>query len=227
MENLLQTRRPLVYGVTALMSLVLVSLVAILALRLAPRSGASIPEYGSAPQFSLTDQLGRPVTDSDLRGKVVLANFIYTSCPDICPTTSGQMRTMQELLREAGLLDADVRLLSITVDPTRDTPAQLRSYAEGLRADPERWRFLTGEASTVRQVVVEGFALGVEVMAPAAPGQEHGDHTTNAPAHSPYEVSHSGRFVLIDRSWQIVGYYESAELDPPQLLAAIQRLAQE
>jgi protein SCO1/2 len=201
------------------------SVVAMLALRLVPRSSASVPEYGSAPQFSLTDQLGRPVADRDLRGKVVLANFIYTSCPDICPTTSGQMRTMQDLLREAGLLDADVRLLSITFDPTRDTPAQLRSYAEGLRADPERWRFLTGEASTVRQVVVQGFALEVKVMAPAVPGQEHGNHSTDAHAHSPYEVSHSGRFVLIDRSWHIGGYYESADLVPEQLLSAIEALA--
>lgn len=224
MKTLWQTRRSLVYGATALVSILLISSVGFLALRLIPRSGASVQtEYGPAPQFSLTDQLGRPVTDSDLRGKIVLANFIYTSCPDICPTTSGQMRTMQEQLREAGLLDTDVRLLSITVDPTRDTPEQLHTYAEGLRADPERWRFLTGEAAAIRQVVVNGFALGIEVMPPVA--QEHGDHTASAHEHSTYDVSHSGRFVLIDRAWQIAGYYESAELVPEQLLADIQALA--
>lgn len=214
------------YGATALVSIVLMSIVASLALRFVPRSGTSVQtEYGPAPQFSLTDQLGRPVVDTDLRGKVVLANFIYTSCPDICPTTSGQMRTMQERLREAGLLDADVRLLSITVDPTRDTPELLRGYAEGLRADPEYWRFLTGEAAVIRRVVVDGFALGIEVMPSAAQGHEHGAHATTTHDHGTYEVSHSGRFVLIDRTWQIAGYYDSAELVPEQLLADIQALA--
>jgi protein SCO1 len=225
MDTLLSKRRPLLFGFTTLLSLALMALVALVLLPTLPRSGASVPDYGPAPQFRLLDQLARPVADTDLRGTVVLANFIYTTCPDICPTTSGQMRDLQERLRAAGLLENDVRLVSITVDPANDTPEQLRRYAESLGADPERWRFLTGDEAAIRTTVIDGFALGITIMPPATTPEHHGHTEADDGAHTGM-ISHSGRFVLIDRDWQIAGYYESADLNPEEVVRTIQALAQ-
>lgn len=197
--------------------------------------GAAAP-IAPAPSFMLTDQLGRPVSDTDLRGKVVVADFIYTTCTDICPALTAQMASLRTRLEHEGLL-GDVVLLSFSVDPARDTPAVLKAYSEPFAADPTNWRFLTGDEAAIQEVVVDGFLLGVEVMEAAAEdaaaheaGSAHslGDGHTGGHGAShggDYEVSHSGRFVLIDRDWQIRGYHDSAELDQDELVASIQTLA--
>lgn len=201
-----------------------------------PGVGSAAP-IGPAPTFVLTDQLGRPVSDADLRGKVVVADFIYTTCTDICPALTAQMATLRTHLADAGLLGDDVVLLSISVDPARDTPAVMRAYSEPFAADPTNWYFLTGSEATIRQVVVDGFLLGVEVMEAAA--QDSAAHAAGT-AHSlgdghsgghgasqggDYEVSHSGRFVVIDRDWQVRGYYDSAGLDLDELMRMLTGLA--
>ncbi len=200
-----------------------------------PGTGAAAP-IGPAPAFALVDQLGRPVSDADLRGKVVVADFIYTTCTDICPALTAQMATLRTRLAEEGLLGDEVVLLSISVDPARDTPDVLRAYSEPFGADPATWRFLTGDEPAIREVVVDGFMLGVEVMAAAAEdaaaheaGTAHSATDGHTGGHGAehggdYEVSHSGRFVLIDRDWQVRSYYDSAALDQDELVAAITSL---
>jgi cytochrome oxidase Cu insertion factor (SCO1/SenC/PrrC family) len=198
-------------------------------------TGAAAP-IGPAPTFTLTDQRGRPLSDADLRGKVVVADFIYTTCTDICPALTAQMASLRTLLADEGLLGDDVVLLSISVDPARDTPEVLRAYSAPFAADPANWHFLTGDEAAIRQVVVKGFLLGVEVMEAAvqdaaahADGTAHsaGDgHTSGHGAdNNGYEVSHSGRFVVIDRDWQVRGYYDSAGLDHDEFVAAIKALS--
>lgn len=198
----------------------------------APAGSGVAMLIGPAPSFALTDQLGRSVSEADLRGKVVVADFIYTTCTDMCPALTAQMATLRTRLAEKGLLGDDVVLLSISVDPARDTPAQLRAYSALFDADPANWRFLTGDEAAIREVVVDGFALGIQVMESASQpsaahdadaahieGDPHAEHGRD------YEVSHSGRFVLIDRDWQIRSYYDSAGLDQNELVAAIKALA--
>lgn len=169
-----------------------------------------------APPFALTDQLERPVRSEDLRGKVVVANFVYTSCTESCPLLSVLMQDLQERLREERLLGSQVQLLSFTVDPERDTPAVLRAYAERHRADPAAWRFLTGPKEQVLPLVVRGFYMGVDVLppTPARPGA--------APAG--YDVMHSDRFVLIDRQWRVRAVPELVDWDLEQRLREIRGL---
>lgn len=184
-----------------------------------------------APSFTLTNQLGRPLSDVELRGRVVVANFIYTTCTDICPALTAQMASLRTHLADEGLLGDDVVLLSISVDPARDTPDVLKAFSEPFAADPTSWHFLTGDEAAVREVVVDGFMLGVEVMEAAAQdaashnaGAGHsGDH--NGDHGGPYEVMHSGRFVVIDRGWQVRAYHDSAELDQAALMAQLRVLA--
>ena len=167
-----------------------------------------------------------------------MADFIYTTCSDICPALTAQMASLRTRLADAGLLGDDVVLLSISVDPARDTPEVLRTYSAPFAADPANWLFLTGDEAAIRQVVVDGFMLGVEVMEAAA--QDAAAHEAGTATHSlddghagghgatpsgDYEVSHSGRFVVIDRSWQVRGYYDSAGLDQDQLVSTLRTLA--
>lgn len=199
-------------------------------------TGAAAP-IGPAPAFALTDQLGRPVSDADLRGKVVVADFIYTTCTDICPALTAQMASLRTRLADEGLLGNDVVLLSISVDPARDTPAVMRAYSAPFDADPANWRFLTGDETAIREVVVDGFALGIEVMEAAAQdsaahaaGTAHSTMAGDMSGHTmgqggDYEVSHSGRFVVIDRDWQVRGYYDSAGLDQDELVSTLRALA--
>ena len=121
-------------------------------------ASAHPPVYGLVPAFSLIERSGRRVVASDLRGKVWIATFIYTHCTDTCPLQSARMARLQADLRSA----PDIRLVSITVDPARDTPQVLTRYAARFGADPARWLFLTGEKAAILHLAREGFRLGVE-----------------------------------------------------------------
>ena len=182
----------------------------------------AIGDFGAAPAFELIDQLERPVNSDMFRDQVVVANFVYTSCTDICPLLSVQMQGLQERLRREGLLGRKVQLLSFTVDPVRDTPAVLRTYAERHRANPDNWRFLTGPEATLRPLIVDGFHLGVQALPPT--DTSHGTHNSSATSSEAYEVMHSGRFVLIDRQGRIRAYYDGQAFDSEQIVRDIQAL---
>ncbi len=112
---------------------------------------------GTVPDFSLIERGGLRVSLADLRGKVWIANFIYTHCTDTCPLQSAQLGRLQEELKP----EPDVRLVSITVDPEQDTLEVLSEYATRFGADRERWLFLTGDKRAIYALAVEGFRLGV------------------------------------------------------------------
>jgi protein SCO1/2 len=131
------------------------------------------------------------------------------------------MQVLQERLRQENLLDSQVQLLSFTVDPARDTPAVLRAYAERHVADPLAWRFLTGAQHEMVPLIVQGFHLAVVPPTPQAATQS--GHASDE-AQNWYEVMHSGRFVLIDRQWQVRANYDGRELDPEQALRDIRQL---
>lgn len=153
--------------------------------------------FGAVPPFSFTERDGRRITLSDLTGKVSIINFIYTNCPDTCPIQSAQMRQIQDDFKD----EKDLRLVSITVDPARDTPEVLSEYARRFSADPARWFFLTGDKETIYKFAHEGFRLGALEIA-------HDKRPESGATHS-----HSPRFVLVDREAQIRGYYVSTDAE--------------
>jgi cytochrome oxidase Cu insertion factor (SCO1/SenC/PrrC family) len=182
----------------------------------------SLEIFGDAPAFTLTDHLEWPVSLDDLQGKVVVANFIYTNCTDICPLLSLRMQALQERLREEQLLGSQVQLLSFTVDPTRDTTEVLRAYAERHQADPDAWRFLTGPEEAVKPLIVDGFHLGTQALPPEeATPSAHDDDEHPDPS---YEVMHSGRFVLLDPQGRIRAYYDGRDLDLDQVVQDIRQV---
>jgi len=125
----------------------------------------SFPEPVPAPDFTLIDQDGNPVQLSSLRGKVVLLDFIYTSCPGPCPLLSRKFSQFQKTLGER--VGKEVVLLSITVDPQHDTPAVLKEYARRYQADTTGWKFLTG---STQAIVTVAYQYGADYY--GEPGKE-------------------------------------------------------
>src|SRR4029077_13039248 len=109
-----------------------------------------LPRIGPAPEFSLTDQDGQRVALKELRGQVLAVTFIFASCTDTCPLLTAKMAAVQDRLGAA--FGPDVRFLSITVDPERDTPPGLPPYAEPSPRTPAGWSFLTGTPAEIRRI---------------------------------------------------------------------------
>ena len=170
-----------------------------------PRQPAleELARYGPAPDFSLVERSGRPVSAGDLHGRVWIADFIYTACRDTCPLQSRSMAALQADLKGYG----DLRSVSITVDPLNDTTALLSGYADRYGADADRWLFLTGDVEQIRRIVQDGFRLSAAPVDGATPDRV---------------VFHSSRFVLVDRDGEIRGYYDSND---PQALRRLRENA--
>jgi protein SCO1/2 len=107
------------------------------------------------PQFQLTDQRGQTLRLADLRGKVLAIDFLYTRCPlpDVCPRLAADFATLQRRFHDR--LGKDLVLISVTVDPDYDTPSVLAAYAKRWAADPNGWRFLTGDVATLAAALGE------------------------------------------------------------------------
>ena len=103
------------------------------------------------PQVSLIDQHGSTVSLASLKGKPVLIDFIYTSCASTCPMLTAKMAAIAHQLGPA--LGADVKIVSITLDPEHDNPAELAKYAKSHGADGAGWIFLTGPPAKIDQVL--------------------------------------------------------------------------
>jgi protein SCO1/2 len=152
--------------------------------------------YGSVPDFSLTERGGKEIDLAKLRGKIWIADFIYTTCTDTCPLQTAAMAKLQEEF--AG--KPDVQLVSFTVDPERDTPEVLSHYADKHKADADRWYFVTGRRDRIIRLIQEGFHLSVATL------------PTDSDANG--MIPHSPRFVLVDKDARIRGYYDSREPEP-------------
>lgn len=116
-----------------------------------PTLGGAAAEEERAPDFRLTDQDTNLRSLADLRGKAVVLDFIYTHCPGPCPILTGLQVALQRRLPPA--LRERTAFVSISLDPVRDTPERLRSYAKQRGADLTGWWFLTGDPAVVEDVV--------------------------------------------------------------------------
>jgi protein SCO1/2 len=123
---------------------------------------------GKAPALALVDQAGQPLALSDLRGKVVLLTFIYSSCSDVCPLITVAMAAIQHRLTEAER--ERIFFLSVTTEPEVDTPEVLRAYAHRHNADLTSWAFLTGSLPAVQDV---WRSYGLSVKRRAEGGVDH------------------------------------------------------
>lgn len=145
---------------------------ALVAATLSPTSAMSQQTRWRADHFPnvvLTDHNGRQLRfyDDVIRGKIVSINFIFTSCADICPLDTAQLRRVQEILGDR--VGRDIHMYSISVDPDRDTPASLRRFMRSYDIGPG-WTFLTGSREDVELLQRR---LGIRPIDPSAPLTEH------------------------------------------------------
>ena len=154
-------------------------------------------QYGSVPEFSLTERSGKTIGSEQLRGTIWIADFIYTDCQDTCPLQSAEMARLQDELSGQEV----VKLLSFSVNPDTDTPSVLSQYADRFKASTDRWLFLTGGQEEIKNLIQNGFRLSVATA-----------------SSDPGVILHSPRLVLIDRQAQIRGYYDSRDNEALQRL---------
>lgn len=163
-------------------ALVLLALGAGIIISKAGRSLQVLPVLGDVPAFAFVEQSGRPFGLEDLKGRISVVNFFFTSCPGICPVMAARYSEMYDLYEGSDQL----QLVSITVDPTRDSLPVLRQYAADHGVTDDRWVFLREpDMAAVIALSERGFMLAADSL--------------------PY--GHSGKFALVDSKGQIRGYY--------------------
>lgn len=159
-------------------------------------SGRVVPDYGALPAFSLVDSHGAPLTRERLQGTVWVASFLFTRCGGTCPATASKVQVLQASLPEGAVL------VSVTVDPERDTPEVLAAYASRYQRVEGRWLLATGETRQITELAQRGFYLG---------GGE--------------ALFHSTRLALVDQQARLRGFYEStSEAEMTRLLRDVSLL---
>lgn len=138
-----------------------------------------LPILWDVPAFSAVDQNGRPVTDKDLRGHVWIADFIFTHCTSACPLMTAKM-----ILLQRAVPSTDVRFVSFSIDPDRDTPVVLKQYAALWNRDEARWLLLNTDREMLSRTVA---GMKVAVM----------------PTDNQDEILHSSRFFLVDQQGRV------------------------
>ena len=132
--------------------------------------------------YELVDLQGEPFDSSSLDGEVYVVDFFFTACPVQCPKLSQAFERLQNKLGDQGL-----RLVSVSVDPTNDTPEELQRYAEKYNAKPSQWTFLTGGREEIERVAHEVFRVPLQ------------------------DRLHTEKFILVDRQGEIVGFYNGLD----------------
>lgn len=159
----------------------------------------SLPIYKTVGDFELTNRDGSTVTPARLAGKPYVADFIFTTCPGVCPILTTRM---QEFAATAP--SADVNLVSVSVDPETDTPEVMEAYAQKHEAG-DHWYFLTGTRDDVHRLVKDGFQLVLDDSA------KQGENPVIPEGQEP--IVHSNRFVLVDAEGRIRGYYNAFDAE--------------
>jgi cytochrome oxidase Cu insertion factor (SCO1/SenC/PrrC family) len=162
-----------------------------------PSAKARLEKSSNEPpieSFVLTDQAGEPFDSASLRGQVWVGSFFFTNCPAICWKLNQALAGLQETNPTSG-----TRFVSITCDPDNDKPEALAKYAAHFKADPARWKFLTGDFKLIRRIGNDLFHVAVE------------------------KETHSDRAFVVDSKGQVRGRFQLT--DPAQFEMLKQLLA--
>jgi protein SCO1/2 len=172
---------------TVLWALTVLIMVGVIGAGLWRKAEPQLPDLGEIKPFALVDQDNRPVTLETLKGKPFIVDVIFTRCAGPCPLMTGKLASMQKNVFASAA--PELRFVSITSDPERDTPEVLKAYAEKFDADQGRWKFLTGSPDAVR--------AATRAVMLAASKEVDG------------EIIHSTQFLLVDGDGKLRGIYDS------------------
>jgi protein SCO1/2 len=146
-----------------------------------------LPAIKAVEPFQLTDAEGKTFDSSELKGRVWVADFFFTTCADVCPMMT---KHMADLSRTFEMIKG-VHFVSITVNPETDTPTKLQEYAKNVKSNNKQWHFLTGDRREISRIMLENFKLG----------------SKDEP------IFHSTYFALVDRNGYVRGYYDGTDKD--------------
>lgn len=151
--------------------------------------------------FALTNSAGLELTREDVRGKILIVSFLFTSCSLTCPEVSKRMAEIQRLTADA----PDVRLLSLTVDPRSDTPPVLAKWGARFGADTNRWNLLTGDQAQLH------FVIGTSFLATE----------TNNPFNSmPGNFVGTERIAVVDQRGNLRAFFDGLRVETPAAVSA-------
>lgn len=157
--------------------------------------------------ITLVNQLGDTVSLYDVRNKIIVIDFIFTTCRSICPAMTANMRKLQESFIRGGNIRQKsdtgiVHFLSFTVDPERDSVMKLKNFADHFNANHDSWWFLTGDKKKIYDFAFEELKVDKFSDEPITP-----------------DFVHTNRFVLLDRSYRVRGYYNGMDTESLKQLA--------
>lgn len=161
-----------------------------------------VKKYHTIPDFSLTNQNGKTITQKDYQGKIYIADFFFTTCPSICPIMSANMSDLQDEIIKYG----DVKLLSHTVTPETDSVPVLKAYAQKHHVRDEIWNLVTGPKKEIYELARKSYLAA----------KSTGDG-------GKYDMIHTENFVLIDKKKRIRGFYDGTDSD--EMLRLLRDLA--
>ena len=161
--------------------------------------------------FSFQNQDAKFISTADMKGKIAVVEYFFTTCKSICPIMNRQMQRVDAAFKN----DSDIQIFSFTVDPETDDVPQMKKYATGHQATSGKWHFLTGEKADLYALARKSFF----VLKPAE-AQNLGDAGS--------DFIHTNNFVLVDKQLRIRGYYDgTSEKEVNQLISDIKRLQKE
>lgn len=181
----MQKRSRLLFFIWGSVAATILALAVLLFVAQIIRSRAKPAVYGQVPDFTFIKQDGQPFGLKDMLGKVSVVDFIFTSCREECPAMTSKMAELYNLFENAN----DVHFVSISVDPTRDSLSVLQKYAADNGVADERWTFLWHPIDDIAWLSEKGFLLAAKDL----------------------PENHSNRFILVDQTGRIRGYYDFAD----------------
>lgn len=165
-------------------------------------------QFHKIPSFSMTNQEGMSVTDTTLEDKIYITNFFFTSCPGICPKMTNNMSILQEAFKT----DKEVKLVSYSVTPKRDSVAVLREYALNNDINADKWYLLTGKRKEIYDLGRNAYFIEEDLGL-----KKDAD-----------DFLHTENFVLVDKNKHIRGIYNGLnKTSVNQLIADIKTLKKE
>ena len=173
-----------------------VGLLCLLGLLLFSQHKKELPVLGEpghrVGEFEFLDQDGHIFSEKDVRGRIRISEFFFTTCKSICPIMNGNLQEVQSAFKDRN----DVIILSHTVDPQKDDTARLRQYAKQVEAIAGKWEFLTGSKKALYKMAKQDYLLGVDSAAD--------ENLETAFIHTQY-------ISLVDKEDRIRGFYDATD----------------
>ena len=148
----------------------------------------------------------------DYEGDILVVGYVYTMCPDICPMTTANMKNVRDQLESRD----DVRFITVTFDPKRDTPQRLREYRAAYKLDDTSWDFLTGDSTTINRFMER---MDVRHRVVTSDGRPASSDTLES-----YFVDHTDQVNLLDDDGRIRAEYGGSRTPPEFIVEDINKL---